>query len=492
MFYKLRASINEMKNNFRLSPKSKIIMVIRVVLLISFLVLAFIIKNDISRYLITENIDKAKKSVQQLLITRDTIEKEYTKTDIIQKLENNNYNFFADFIVSNIAHNMSKNYDMSIYYLSDNSRNSKNQITIEQKRVFDKLKSKGIKEYYEIDKKNSMINYALRLDISRDCLACHGRVDIDVDNFIYNKLKIKYGDKSFNYKEGDMIGMVLVNLPMSSTNKTISLLGSTLLQSSAIIGLIFAIILIFLINKYFDNDIIAPLNRMAIILENYRNDFTKTLPRNKKNRELDTIALSFNLLIKNIQRFLIFFKKRIYLLLDDNREFNTILDILNINFQKQKVLKSRLKQQLKINKHLINSIKLDRDKIKNSLSHLQQANKDYINSTLKSNNLLIKYKDILEKDTPLYIEIEETIENNIKEMMNIYYSENNFFKENEIKDSHIDMLILEDSEIIEIFTELNETSQNNMDKLEKLNRVALEVKNSLEELSIEIEYFKVK
>lgn len=338
-----------------------------------------------------------------------------------------------------------------------------------------------------------MINYAVRLDVSRDCLACHGKVGQDVDDFIYQKFYSKYGDKSFNYKEGDMIGMVLVNVPMSSAKKTISLLGNTLLQSSAIIGLIFAVILIFLINKYFDNDIISPLNRISVILENYKNDFTKTLPTNKKNRELNTIALSFNLLVKSIQRFLIFFKRRVYLLLDNNQKLNQILETLNLNFQKQKILKSRLKQQLKINQHIIHGIKLDRDKMKLSIESIQKANIEYINNTLQSNNLLINYKNLLkDSSNKEYIKVESMIEKNLKEMMNIYDSENKFIKENEIKDSRIDMLLLEDGEIIEIFNELDNRSKENMKKIEELNEVALGVKNSLEELFVEIEYFKVK
>ena len=95
MFYKLIASINDMMNNFKLSPKAKIIMIIRIVLLVSFFVLAFIIKNDISRHLIHENMDKAKKSVQQLLIAKDTITKGYSHSDIVDKLTDDNYNFFC-------------------------------------------------------------------------------------------------------------------------------------------------------------------------------------------------------------------------------------------------------------------------------------------------------------------------------------------------------------------------------------------------------------
>lgn len=519
-----------MINRIKVSPKAKIIMAIRSVLLLSFLVLAFIIQNDISRYLIEENVDKAKKSAQQLLLSRETIADEYDNTRIMNELKHNNYNFFADYIVSNIAANMSKEYDISIKYLSDNNRNHKNKVHQDERHIYEKLRTKNIREYYEVDEKSNMIKYAVRVNTERRCLQCHGKKDIDVDPFVYKKFVERYhGEKAFGYKEGDMIGMVLVNVPMSLAKETTSQLGNTLLKSGAIIGILFAMLLIYLINRYFDNDIIAPLDRIANVLENYENDFTKTLPINKKNKELHTIATSFNLLVNRIKGFLYFFKDKTYSISNTTKEMQVVLNVLNSNLKKQLSLKSRLEQQLKTNEKLISHIKHNREAMSFSVDEIEMIKQEYTSGTFRSNLMLDKYiaqqskmmeiadvlKHILEDikhgyfvDTKKIFELEKelhdsfsvedikvverAIDENMANMMAMYEKSNILIRHNQSKDSMIDSLLLEDEEVLEIFEELNTNTQNSFKNFKDISKLTYRSKDYLEEIALEIEHFRLK
>jgi len=519
-----------MINKIKMSPKAKIIMVIRLVLLLSFLVLAFIIQNDISRYLIEENVDKAKKSAQQLLLTRETIASEYDHDDVIRELKDNNYNFFADYMISNIAANLSKQYDLSIKYLSNNNRNPQNALHQSEKYIYEKLKTKNIRDYYEVDTANNVIKYAVRVDTQRSCLSCHGKPNIDVDPFVHKKFVERYhGEKAFGYKEGDMIGMVLVNVPMALAKETISQLGNTLLKSGAMIGILFAMLLIFLINRYFDNDIIAPLDRIANVLENYENDFTKTLPINKKNKELHTIATSFNLLVNRIKSFLHFFKTKTYNISDTTKEMQVVLNVLNSNLKKQLSLKSRLEQQLKTNEKLIDHIKDNRALMHISVDEIEMIKQEYTSGTFKANLMLDKYitqkknmqeifhalklisiqiqenaqpdmqhlKEIESKIDACFHpddlrKIERAIDENIANMMAMYEKANLLVRHNESKDNMIDSLLLEDEEILEIFEELSINTQYSFKNFKELSKLTYKSKDYLEEIALEVEHFRLK
>jgi|GEM_PF-1082478 len=523
-------NIKEMINKIKFSPKAKIIMVIRMVLIVSFLVLVFIIQNDISRYLIEENVDKAKKSVQQLLLTRETIDHEYDDEDVIKELKEDNFNFFADHIISNIAANMSKQHNISIKYLSDNNRNPQNSLHQDEKGIYNKLRTKNINEYYEVDTKSNMIKYAMRLEAERRCLKCHGKPLTDVDPFIYKKFVERYqGEKAFGYKEGDMIGMVLVSVPMEMATETISQLGNTLLKSGAVIGIMFAMLLIFLINRYFDQDIISPLDRIANVLENYENDFTKTLPINKKNKELHTIATSFNLLVNRIKTFLVFFKVRVYNVADALREMQVVLNVLESNLKKQLSLRSRLEQQLRTNEKLIDHIKQNRSKMSFSMDDIEMIKNEYTNSTFKTNLMLDKYlsqKEIMEGALTSFLSIiakikegqkikvkeiyaiesrineclnhndikaiERAIDENIANMIVIYEKSNLLVRYNESKDEMIDSLLMEDQEVLDIYEELNTNTQNSFKNFKDISRLAYKSKDYLEEITLEVEHFKLK
>ncbi|MBN2825295.1 MAG: methyl-accepting chemotaxis protein [Campylobacterales bacterium] len=522
--------IKRMIDTIKVSPKAKIIMVIRVVLILSFLVLVFIIQNDITRYLIEENVDKAKKSVQQLQLTRETIDAEYTEEDVIRELHNDNFNFFADYIISNIAANMSKQHNITIKYLSDDNRNPQNRLHDDEKDIYNKLRSKNIKEYYEVDPKSDFIKYAKRINVERRCLKCHGQPLSDVNPYVHKKFVEKYGgEKGFGYKEGDMIGMVLVNVPIALAKETISQLGNTLLKSGAIIGILFAMLLIFLINRYFDNDIISPLERIANVLENYENDFTKTLPINKKNKELHTLATSFNQLVNRIKSFLVFFRVRIYDIADAIKEIQVVLDVLNSNLKKQLSLRSRLDQQLKTNEKLIEHIKHNRSNMPISLDDIELIKQEYTHSTYQSNLMLDRYieqkkmlEEVLSSFQELLIKtqkghaikanefyriqnrlnttfefshiqtIQKTIDENIANMMQMYEKINLLIRYNESKDEMINALLMEDQEILDIFEELNTNTQNSFKNFKDLSRLNYKAKDFLEEIALEIEHFKLK
>ena len=57
------------------------------------------------------------------------------------------------------------------------------------------------------------IFYAYPLYVEKSCLVCHGKPYVDVPANMYKLLVKKYGDRAFNYKVGDLRGIISIRLP---------------------------------------------------------------------------------------------------------------------------------------------------------------------------------------------------------------------------------------------------------------------------------------
>ena len=215
-------------------------------ILVSF---GLIVKDMFYDYAIKTNIDKANVVTQQLLSTRHYVAK-VAPHIIVEDPSINPFALSPAFIGSQVGQELETKGLIYIKQTSLKYRNPQNAPDIfETKMLKEYLKTKSKEASYEIAKikDSDYLRYSYPLYITKECLACHGKPYIDVKEDIYNKLIKYYGDKSFNYKVGDLRGMISVAINMNTINQTLETFFQKMLV--VMIGLFLIILIFFYLEK---------------------------------------------------------------------------------------------------------------------------------------------------------------------------------------------------------------------------------------------------
>jgi len=183
--------------------------------------------------------------------------------------------------------------------LSQNPRNPVNQL---DKNFFPILsffeEKKAIKQWQGINsingKKNLII--ARSVYVTSDCLRCHGVPEMAPRGVI-----AKYGDKAgFGFKEGDIMGMELVAIPMDIVLNEIT---QTLINI-IMVGMFFIFLLFLTIEATFIKHVGFPLNKLVThfkkISQNRYNENTLFEQSDNRDDEISHLINSFNIMIKDL------------------------------------------------------------------------------------------------------------------------------------------------------------------------------------------------
>ena len=105
--------------------------------------------------------------------------------------------------------------NITMQTVSDRARNPKNKADKYELKAIDFFKKNSdAKEYFT--EENDFYQYATPLKIENKCLTCHGKKE-EAPKFITDKY-----DKAYNYKIGEIRGIVSVKLPIFRVNKIIN------------------------------------------------------------------------------------------------------------------------------------------------------------------------------------------------------------------------------------------------------------------------------
>ena len=203
-------------------------------------------------------------------------------------------------------------------------------------------------EYYKVfnpDKyfKQKHIFYARKLIIEKSCLRCHGTPYKDVPASIYKKIVKIYGNRAFNYKLGDVRGIISIVFPYNKVLNSVKEIFIIVLG----IGVIFFLIgffLFFRLHKNIVKDLEKILNhfkytkdgrypimkdKMTFIeFNDLKRQINKTFFKIKKYEGMLYYKLNFNTLTKlpNRNKFLEFIKNKkrpiVLLNIDKFKEIN--------------------------------------------------------------------------------------------------------------------------------------------------------------------------
>ena len=395
-----------------LSSKYKILFLVVIVQVIIMLSLGYVTHNKIYDLVIENSVDKARKSAQQLIAMRGYMATiapyvKFTKDDISHWAATPAYSG------SKVAQKLTKTARFYLKQTSLRYRNPANKPDEYETQILKKLEKKRMEEYWEIGeyKGEKAIRYAKPLYISKVCLKCHGVPYEDVPAHLYKRLVKDYGNVTFNFKEGDLRGIVSVAVSLKYSEKEISKIDRTLLISNIMAALVFVVMLYIAITLLFEKEIIEPAKELCNILQTHENDLTIEL-KAKGSEEIRGIAKAVNSFIfstRNVVR-------------DTKVVTNKIIkgiagttDEINKEIQAQSsTLNSSIKELKDANQLLSDSSELSNQ----TMSNIEEAHNNIIDVQNNISSIVVQVQNSSEIGTELAHKM-ESVRDNAQEIKNI-------------------------------------------------------------------------
>lgn len=213
---------------------------------------------------------------------------------------------------------------------------------------------------------------------------------------LYNALVKDYGKVAFNYKLGDIRGIISVKVPLKQALKTVKKLELDMILGGIVSTLIFIVVIIYIINKLFEKDIIEPIREYVQILESAQDDLTIQL-QEKGSNEVRAVARSINKFISTL--------RDLVLVLTNN-----INNIANIS--------TRVKND---SQQLIKTVENENELNKKAKTIINDFNKDFEETSetiINSNNNIEDVKKVMMKNVEslknVSLEVDKQMENEIE------------------------------------------------------------------------------
>jgi len=303
-----------------------------------------IIKNSVTDLSIQESVDKARKSAQQLIAMRG-----YMATIApYVKFTNPNISRWAAtpaYSGRNVAAKLTKTAGFYIKQTSLKYRNPLNKPNETEKRILKIFeKDKSLPEYFEIgqnQKGEEVIRYAKPLKIKKGCLKCHGIPNKEVPPHLYKALVKDYGNRAFNYKVGDIRGMVAVEVPMSQAKAAVSKIEKIMLFGTIGAIALFIIIILIAINYFFERNIIKPVKEYSEVLNKNDDNLTIILEEKGAN-EIKDIAKALNKFILALKDVILKIKESVNTTLNISNNMKISFTNIDRSVQKQSELISNI------------------------------------------------------------------------------------------------------------------------------------------------------
>ena len=329
-----------------MSSKNKITLIIFGALFFLLAPGLYFIQKSLTDLAIKESLDKAKKAADELVAVRHYMATiapyvKFTKSDISRWAATPAYTG------RNVAKEVTQKSGFYIKQTSLKYRNPLNKPTDDEVKIL-KIIEKTRKPYWEIAinaNREKEIRYGKPLFIKKVCLKCHGVPYKDVPAPLYKALVKDYGNVAFNYKEGDVRGMVSVKIPLKVAIQSIEKTKSFLI-TYGIGTIIFILIIIYLtINYYFEKNIVRPIKEYSQTLTKKEDDLTITLNA-RGGVETKNIANAINKFINALKEIINNIKQYFVKLISINNLLDSSYSTLNENIKSQSKLIQEVRNQV--------------------------------------------------------------------------------------------------------------------------------------------------
>ncbi len=314
--------------------------------LIAFLVL-FLLYEVITKIVIKEKILQARNIATIIIYYRHYLSNVSSDTKII----NPHISPFAltpAYVTDQIAKNLRKD-KFYVKQVSERYRNLMDKPKPFELKAINYFKIyKNKDEYCKVFNSDKYFHqkhvfYARKLVIEKSCLRCHGVPYKDVPGAIYKKIVKIYGNRAFNYKLGDVRGIISIVFPYDKVLSDVKKIFIVIILIGGIFFLI-GLFIFFRIHKNIRDDIERILNHFKytkngrypimkdkmkfVEFDKLKNKINKTFFKIKKYEGMIYYKLNFNSLtsLPNRNKFLEFIsnKKRVIVLIniDKFKEIN--------------------------------------------------------------------------------------------------------------------------------------------------------------------------
>jgi len=402
-----------------MSSKLKIVLLIILAQIVILIPGYYIITKNVEKLAIQENIDKARKTALELIAMRHYMATiapyvKFTKKDISRWAATPAYSG------RNVAKEVTKKFGFYIKQTSLKYRNPLNKPNADERRILKIFEKKHLPEYWEIGKNTKgeeVIRYAKPLTIKKGCLKCHGIPNKQVPPKLYKALVKDYGNVAFNYKVGDIRGMVSVEVPMSQAKKTIIKIHKIMLIGGIIALLIFIGIILAAVHFLFEKDIIKPIEEFANTLETHKNDLSIQLPE-KGSKEVRVIASAVNDFIDSLRNLIITLKSNTTTLKNSSDRTENISTTLS------ETINTQNKYINDINSYVQNvedSLSTAEEKVISTTEDIQKTQEILDTTANKLNNVVEKTRIEIEAENEISNKISTLAEqsNQIKDVIGI-------------------------------------------------------------------------
>ena len=235
--------------------------------LLAGVVMLILLYKVISKTIIEQEVQKARLVTDTIIYYRHYLSLVAPKAKILDK----NLSPFAitpAYTTNQVAKMLRKDGEY-IRQVSDRYRNPLDkpiQKELDAINFFKKYKNKN--ELWKVYPADEIFNkkhifYARKLIITKSCLKCHGTPLKDVPKHLYEKIVQIYGNKAFNYKEGDIRGIVSIIFPYEKIIYSINKFFMLILMIGASF-FITGLLIFFRLNKNIKKDIEKILNNFSI------------------------------------------------------------------------------------------------------------------------------------------------------------------------------------------------------------------------------------
>jgi EAL domain-containing protein (putative c-di-GMP-specific phosphodiesterase class I)/GGDEF domain-containing protein len=188
--------------------------------------LLYLLYREVTNFIIDQEVQKARLLAHSLVYTR----KYLASVSPYVEIKSKTFHPFAltpAYTVKEIASLIEKNEKIFIKQTSDKYRDPDNKPNEYELSVIKYFKTHpDAKDFFAVHDKHDNITtehlfYAYPLKVKKDCLKCHGNVN-QIPKPIYEKLVSLYGNRAFNYKIGDIRGIISVKIPFYSIKSKIT------------------------------------------------------------------------------------------------------------------------------------------------------------------------------------------------------------------------------------------------------------------------------
>ena len=402
-----------------MSSKLKIVLLIVFAQLIITIPAYFVIQDEVKKLAIQESVDKARKSAEELIAMRHYMATiapyvKFTKKDISRWAATPAYSG------RNVAKEVTQKFGFYIKQTSLKYRNPLNKPNANERRILKIFNKKHLPEYWEIGKNSKgeqVIRYAKPLTIKKGCLKCHGIPHKQVPDKLYNALVKDYGPVAFNYKVGDIRGMVSVEVPMKQAIKSISDIQKLMLIGGIVAIITFIIIILLAVHFLFEKEIIKPLSKFANILSSNEDDLSIKLEE-KGSKEVKTIAKAINKFILTLRELVIKIRNTTTKLHNTSNETNKLSSNLTTSVHNQAELVNKLTKEVKdVESSLANA----EEKVVSTTEDIQKTQKILDNTADKLNEVISSIQKEIDVETEITSKITNLAEqsNQIKDVISI-------------------------------------------------------------------------